>query len=62
MNKVKCKLIGEDGNIFNLLGIARREMKRAGQDELAKQMTDEVFKCKSYDEALQTLDKYVDIY
>ena len=28
MEKPKCALIGKDGNIFNLMGIASRTLKR----------------------------------
>lgn len=62
MNKPKCKLIGEDGNIFNLMGIARKTLIRNGQRTEAEKMTEEIMSSSSYDEALQILDKYVDIY
>ena len=34
--KPKCKLVGENGNIFNLMGIAARTLKRAGLREEAE--------------------------
>jgi len=34
--KPNCKLIGEDGNIFNLLGKAARTLKNNGQSTEAK--------------------------
>lgn len=57
-----CKLIGEDGNVFNLLGIVSKTLKRAGLKEEAKEVADKVWECKSYDESLQLFMKYVDIY
>ncbi len=33
MNKPKCKLVGENGNIFDLMGIASRTLKKAGLNE-----------------------------
>jgi hypothetical protein len=33
--KPKCKLLGEDGNVFNLIGIAAKTLDKAGQRENA---------------------------
>ena len=38
MEKPRCKLIGEDGNIFNLLGLASRTLKEAGLEDGADEM------------------------
>jgi len=40
-NKTKptCELIGQDGNIFNLIGIASRTLKRAGMGQKPKRCT-----------------------
>lgn len=59
--KPVAKLIGENGNIFNLLGIARRALKEAGQHEQAQKMLEEVKSCSSYENALQTIAKYVEV-
>ena len=61
MFKPECRLIGEDGNIFNLLGIASRTLKRNGMDAEAKEMCDRVFKSDSYAMALSIIGDYVDI-
>lgn len=61
MDKPKCKLIGEDGNIFNLMGIASRTLRRAGFDTEAKEMVDRITKSKSYDEALVIIMEYVEV-
>ena len=61
MTKPKCKLIGEDGNIFNLMGIASRTLKRAGLEEEAKEKVDRIFKSESYDRALQIIMDYVEV-
>ncbi len=61
MTKPKCKLIGEDGNIFNLIGIASRTLRRAGLEEEAKEMVDKVFKSESYDKALRIIMEYVEV-
>lgn len=59
--KPKAKLIGEDGNIFNLIGIASRELRRAGFLDKATEMRERIMNSKSYDEALQILTEYIDI-
>lgn len=61
MSKPKCKLIGEDGNIFNLLCIARKVLLKNNLVHEALNMQNEVFNAKSYEEALMILDKYVEI-
>lgn len=61
MGKIKVNLIGEDGNIFNLVGIVSREMRRNGLEELASEMRNRVFNSEAYDNALQIIMEYVDI-
>ena len=56
-----CALIGEDGNIFNLVGIASRTLKEAGQPDQANEMAQQVFASGSYEEALGILGEYVNI-
>jgi hypothetical protein len=58
--KPKCKLVGENGNIFNLMGIAARTLKRAGLREEAEEMVSRITKSQSYDEALRIIMEYVD--
>ena len=62
MMKPKCKLIGEDGNIFNLMGIAYKTLKEAGMEEKSEEMIKRVTSSKSYLEALAIISEYVDIY
>ena len=60
--KPKCRLIGENGNIFNLMGIVSRTLREAGEPEKAEEMIERITKkAKSYDEALAMLMEYVDI-
>jgi len=58
---VTVKLVGEDGNVFNIIGKVGRELKRAGFEDEAKQFQAEAFQCKSYDEVLKLVFKYVDV-
>lgn len=50
--KPKCALIGQDGNIFNLMGIASRTLRNNDMEEDAKEMIIRIEESKSYDEAL----------
>ena len=59
--KPKCALIGQDGNIFNLVGIASKTLRRNGMQEESKEMSDRVFSSHSYDEALNIIGEYVEI-
>lgn len=59
--KPDCPLIGENGNIFNLVGIAARTLKRNGLYEQASEMTEKVFNSGSYGEALGIIGEYVNI-
>ncbi len=61
--KPDCKLIGEDGNIFNLMGIASRTLKENGMQERASEMIQRITggDCNSYGEALNIIGEYVNI-
>lgn len=59
--KPRCKLIGEDGNIFNLMAIASRTLKEAGMKEESEEMIDRIYNSKSYIEALAIISEYVEI-
>ena len=60
MGYVKCKLIGEDSNIFNLMGLASRALRNEGYRTEADEMCKEVMKTITFDEALFVITKYVD--
>ena len=59
--KPKCKLIGEDGNIFNLMGTASRTLKRNGLKEESEELIKRIEESHSYDEALMIIADYVEI-
>jgi hypothetical protein len=59
--KPVCKLVGEDGNIFNLIGIASRALKTAGEPERAEEMKRRVLQSGSYDEALRVIVEFVEV-
>lgn len=59
--KPECKLIGENGNIFNLMGIASRTLKHHGMREQAEEMKARIRESRSYDDAIQIIMDYVKI-
>lgn len=54
-----AKMIGEDGNVFNLIGICSKVLKKAGYSEKSEEMFERVTSCRSYDEALTIMSEYV---
>lgn len=64
MSKPKCKLLGENGNIFNLVGIAARTLKLNNQPDRANEMMHRITQgeAKNYSEALAIICEYVDVY
>jgi len=59
--KPVVQLVGQNGNVFNLVGICSRALKKAGKPEEAKAMQQRVFGCGSYEEALAIMGEYVEI-
>ena len=58
---IRVKLTGQDGNIFNLLGIALRALRGGGHGELCKPLTEAVTSSKSYEEALCRIAEFVEV-
>ena len=59
--KPDCALIGCDGNVFALLGMASRTLKQNGMADEAKEMCSRVTSLGSYCEALNIIGEYVKI-
>ena len=59
--KPDCELIGQDGNIFNLMGIASHTLKQNGMADEAKEMCSRVTSSGSYCEVLNIIGEYVNI-
>lgn len=61
--KPECALIGEDGNIFNLMGLASQTLRECGRKEQAEEMCKRITAgdCHSYEEALSIISDYVNI-
>lgn len=58
--KPKAAIIGANGNIFNILGIAMNALIQSGYKEEAEKLTERVFSSESYDEALAVITEYVE--
>ena len=58
--KPKMQLIGQDGNIFAIMGRASRLLKNSGQGDKTKEMRDRVMSCDSYQKALNIISEYVE--
>ncbi len=59
--KPRIKIVGENGNIFNLIGIASRALKIEGKIKEKEEMTERIFStAKNYDEALSIIFEYCD--
>ena len=55
--KPSCLLIGQNGNIFNLMALASRTLRRNGMADEAKEMQNRIMggDCHSYEEALRII-------
>ena len=58
--KPKMRLIGEDGNIFAILGRASGLLKDAGMKAQSDEMFQRVTACGDYDKALHIISEYVE--
>ena len=61
--KPDCELIGQNGNIYNLMGIASRTLKENGMDQQAEEMFKRITGggCRDYYQALGIIGEYVNI-
>ncbi len=56
----KCPIIGADSNIFDIMGIASRTLRRNDMAGEAKEMCKRITSSGSYDEALGIIMEYVE--
>jgi len=61
INKPVCKLIGEDGNVFNIIGLVSKCLKRSGLRDESNEFIRKAFACQSYDEVLQLAMTYAEV-
>lgn len=61
VTKPNCKLIGTDSNVFAIIGTVRRTLRRAGQEDRAKEFTERAMTSSSYDDVLALVFDYVEV-
>jgi hypothetical protein len=54
-----CKLSGQNGNVFNIIGIVCNALRKEGLYDNAKEFQDKAFKAESYDSVLLMCFEYV---
>ncbi len=59
--EVTAKLIGEDGNVFVIIGAVSKALKKAGLKDAAEQWTTDAMACESYDDVLRLAMETVDV-
>jgi hypothetical protein len=59
--KPEVELIGEDGNVFLMMGQCSKALRRAGQSKEGIEMSQKVLQASDYDEALSIMMDYCDI-
>ena len=57
--KPMCPIIGANGNIFNILGIASRTLKENDMADEEQEMYSRVTSSGSYEEALGIITEYI---
>jgi hypothetical protein len=60
--KPKVKLVGEDGNVFAIIGRCSAALEEAGLAAEAKEFTSKAFNAGSYDEVLRLATQYCDVH
>ena len=58
-HKPKMRLVGQDGNIFSILGRASKLLRQNGQRKQADEMVQRVQNCGDYYKALNIISEYV---
>jgi hypothetical protein len=61
MNKPFVQLTGEDGNVFSVIARCTKALRRAGEEEKAKEFEKKAFESESYDAVLRLAMKYCDV-
>lgn len=59
-SRPKMKLLGQNGNVFSIMGTARNLLQQNGQRQQADEMFDRVLKANSYENALGIISEYVE--
>lgn len=57
----KVKLSGQDGNVFNLIAICSKELRKNNLIKEEQEMKQRIYSCRSYSEALQIMSEYCEV-
>ena len=60
-NKITVNLVGEDGNVFNIIAKVSKALSRAGLKEQVEAFKIEAFQADSYAHVLQIVQNYVEV-
>lgn len=58
---ISVQLVGQDGNVFNLMGVVIRALRENGFGDEVDDFVSEVTSSKSYHEALTVMMSWVDV-
>jgi hypothetical protein len=58
---IEVKLLGEDGNVFFIIGAVSRALKENGYAKEAKEYASQAMSCSSYEDVLILTDSVVQI-
>jgi len=61
IKKPIAKVVGENGNVYNLIAICHRVLRKNVSLEKAEEMKREVMACHSYEEALNIMGEYCEL-
>jgi hypothetical protein len=59
--KPTVQLIGQDGNVFNLIGLSVKALKKAGLKDQATELTNKCFEAEDYNQVLNIINEYLEV-
>ena len=59
--EITVQLVGQDGNVFNLMGIVANALRKNGFGEEVQEFITEVTSSQSYHEVLAIMMRWVDV-
>ena len=59
---ISVQLTGQDGNVFNLMGVVIKALRNNGSEDEVDDFISEVTSSKSYHEALAVMMQWVDVH
>lgn len=59
---ISVQLTGQDGNVFNLMGVVIKALRNNGSGDEVDDFISEVTSSKSYHEALAVMMQWVDVH